>query len=111
MSKDFDLYCFSLTNNQYKFIKELNYIPVGLGKNNFDDGSLLDITNKNQEWLQNRPLGGLGRSGSRWGPTLTVFWATFWRHRFFERFVIGQRSAQHWKIEGKGWPAATLDDF
>ena len=43
MSKDFDLYCFSLTNNQYKFIKELNYTS--------DAEDFVFAEMKNNEWL------------------------------------------------------------
>ena len=68
MSKDFDLYCFSLTNNQYKFIKELNYIPVGLGKNNFDDGWLLDNTNKN-----------ISQKNKHYGELTFYYW--YWKNK------------------------------
>ena len=34
--KSLKMYCFSLANSNLDKIKKINYIPVGLGKANFD---------------------------------------------------------------------------
>ena len=46
MSK-LNLYCLSLFNDDYKKIKDLGYIPVGLGTNKFDSKWLRDNTGNN----------------------------------------------------------------
>jgi hypothetical protein len=51
--KDILIYCLSIKKNILDFIKELNYIPVGLGNENFSNEWLRDnigdnIANKNQ---------------------------------------------------------------
>ena len=46
MSK-LNLYCLSLFNEDYKKIKDLGYIPVGLGTNKFDSKWLRDNTSNN----------------------------------------------------------------
>ena len=35
--KNLNMFCLALEPNHYKFIKELGYIPVGLGEKNFND--------------------------------------------------------------------------
>ena len=55
--KNANIYCLSLYNNLYKKIKDLKYIPVGLGKDNFSDLWLRDntgdnISNKNQFYAE-----------------------------------------------------------
>ncbi len=47
MEKDFNLFCLSLNNNQFQIIKDLNYIPVGLGESNFDKLWLRDNHGEN----------------------------------------------------------------
>jgi len=47
------IYCLSLSNSHYKKIIDMDYIPVGLGRDKFSDGWLLDkigenISNKNE---------------------------------------------------------------
>ena len=49
------MFCISLEPNHYKFIKDLGYIPVGLGEKNFDnnwlsDNSGLNISEKNKHY-------------------------------------------------------------
>lgn len=51
--KNIIIYCFSMNNNTFNFIKKLNYIPVGLGDENFSSEWLRDntgynISNKNR---------------------------------------------------------------
>ena len=41
------LYCLSLNNEDYNKIKNLNYIPVGLGSDNFNTNWLRDDTHDN----------------------------------------------------------------
>ena len=41
------MYCFSLNNSNLDKIKKLNYIPVGLGKENFSQDWITDNTKKN----------------------------------------------------------------
>ena len=50
--KNLNMFCLTLEPSHYKFIKELGYIPVGLGDKNFDDGwfrdkSGINISKKN----------------------------------------------------------------
>ena len=40
--KNLKMFCISLEPNHYNFVKNLGYIPVGLGDKNFDDGWLRD---------------------------------------------------------------------
>ena len=49
------MFCLSLEPNHYKFIKDLGYIPVGLGDKNFDnswfsDKSGTNISKKNMNY-------------------------------------------------------------
>ena len=51
--KNLSMFCLTLEPSHYQFIKDLNYIPVGLGKNKFMDEVLSDksgdsISNKNR---------------------------------------------------------------
>ena len=51
------MFCISLEPNHYKFIKELGYIPVGLGDKNFDENWLSDrsginISKKNKNYAE-----------------------------------------------------------
>ena len=41
------VFCIDINNSNYNKIKELNYIPVGLGQDNFDDNWLRDNTGVN----------------------------------------------------------------
>ena len=55
--KDILIYCLSIKKNILDFIKELNYIPVGLGNENFSNEWLRDnigdnIANKNQFYAE-----------------------------------------------------------
>ena len=45
--KNLNIYCLSLNPQHLNKIKELNYIPVGLGENSFSDEWLQDKTGKN----------------------------------------------------------------
>ena len=45
--KNANIYCLSLNNELLKKIKDLNYIPVGLGNDNFSDSWLRDNTGEN----------------------------------------------------------------
>ena len=52
-----NMFCISMEPNHYKFIKELGYIPVGLGDKNFDDKWLTDrpginISKKNKNYAE-----------------------------------------------------------
>ena len=38
------MFCFSLANENLAKIKKINYIPVGLGKGNFDSEWLRDLS-------------------------------------------------------------------
>jgi len=53
--KNLKMFCISLETNHYKFIKELGYIPVGLGEKNFNkewtrDNSGMNISKKNKNY-------------------------------------------------------------
>ena len=41
--KNLNMFCLALESNHYKFIKELSYIPVGVGENFF-----------NEDWFSDR---------------------------------------------------------
>ena len=41
------VFCIDINNSNYNKIKELNYIPVGLGQDNFDKNWLRDNTGVN----------------------------------------------------------------
>ena len=41
------MFCLTLEPKHYKFIKNLGYIPVGLGEKDFDDGWFSDKSGKN----------------------------------------------------------------
>jgi len=53
--KNLKMFCISLEPNHYNFVKNLGYIPVGLGDKNFDDGwfrdkSGINISKKNKNY-------------------------------------------------------------
>ena len=41
------IYCIDINNSNYEKIRKLNYIPVGLGKDNFNKNWLRDNTGEN----------------------------------------------------------------
>jgi hypothetical protein len=45
--KNLNMFCITLENDHYNFIKNLGYLPVGLGNQHFDDNWLSDKTGKN----------------------------------------------------------------
>ena len=45
--KNLNMFCLTLEPNHYKFIKELDYLPVGLGEKNFDEKWFSDKSGKN----------------------------------------------------------------
>ena len=45
--KNLQMYCISMEPSHYNFIKELGYIPVGLGENKFSNDWMQDNTGKN----------------------------------------------------------------
>ena len=45
--KNLEIYCISMEPDHLNFIKELGYIPVGLGDKNFSRGWLRDNTGDN----------------------------------------------------------------
>ena len=47
MKKNLDMFCLSLNPEHFNLIKELNYIPVGLGKLSFGKDWLTDMSAKN----------------------------------------------------------------
>ena len=53
--KNLEMFCISLEPNHYNFIKDLGYIPVGLGNKNFEEGwfndkSGINISEKNKNY-------------------------------------------------------------
>ena len=55
--KNLNMFCLTLESNHYKFIKELGYIPVGLGEKNFNenwfsDKSGINISKKNKYYSE-----------------------------------------------------------
>ena len=45
--KNLKMFCLTLEPNHYKFIKELGYMPVGLGEKNFNENWFTDKSGKN----------------------------------------------------------------
>jgi len=41
------IFCLSIYNDNYDFFRSLNFIPVGLGTENFDNKWLLDSKGRN----------------------------------------------------------------
>ena len=44
------MYCFSLNSSNLDKIKKLNYVPVGLGKENFSKDWITDDTDPKIKW-------------------------------------------------------------
>ena len=83
--KNLEMFCISLEPNHYNFIKELGYVPVGLGNKNFEEGWFKDksgtnISEKNKNygeytyhyWIWKNYLDKLGNN-----------WIGFCQYRMF----------------------------
>jgi hypothetical protein len=66
-----NIYCLSLYNDDYNKIKSLGYIPVGLGKNNFEPSWLRDNTGDN-----------ISEKNSFYGEYTFHYW--FWKNKLKE---------------------------
>ena len=67
MSK-LNLYCLSLFNDDYKKIKDLGYIPVGLGTNKFDS-----------KWLRDNTGNNISKKNKFYGEYTFHYW--FWKNK------------------------------
>lgn len=66
--QDFDMYCLSLHNEDLSKIQSLNYIPVGLGKNNFS-----------KEWLRDNTGENISSKNNSYGEYSFHYW--FWKNK------------------------------
>ena len=71
--KSLKMYCFSLSSSNLEKIKKINYIPVGLGKEKFDNNWLTDNTNDN-----------ISNKNSWYGENTFYYW--LWKNNLEENF-------------------------
>ena len=67
------MYCFSLANSNLEKIKRINYIPVGLGKENFSS-----------EWLRDNTQDNISNKNSWYGENTFYYW--LWKNDLKETF-------------------------
>ncbi len=65
---NFHMYCLSLSDNDYSSIKNLNYIPVGLGNQDF-----------NSNWLRDNTEDNISDKNSFYGEYTFHYW--FWKNQ------------------------------
>ena len=65
------MYCLSLNNEDYDKIKNLNYVPVGLGNNEF-----------NKKWLRDNSGDNISEKNSFYGEYTFHYW--FWKNKLIE---------------------------
>jgi len=68
-----NMYCFSLSNENLEKIKKINYIPVGLGKGNFD-----------KEWLRDNTNDNISEKNSWYGENTFYYW--LWKNDLKKKF-------------------------
>ena len=71
--KALKMYCFSLSNSNLDKIKKINYIPVGLGKENF-----------NKEWIRDNTNENISTKNSWYGENTFYYW--LWKNNFKKNF-------------------------
>ena len=71
--KTLKMYCFSLSNSNLDKIKKINYIPVGLGKENF-----------NKEWIRDNTKENISTKNSWYGENTFYYW--LWKNNFKKNF-------------------------
>ena len=69
------MYCFSLANSNLDKIKKINYIPVGLGKENFD-----------KEWLRENTKDNISEKNSWYGENTFYYW--LWKNELEKNFDV-----------------------
>ena len=67
------MYCFSLAKSNLEKIKKINYIPVGLGKGNFD-----------QEWIRDNTNDNISAKNSWYGENTFYYW--LWKNNLKKNF-------------------------
>ncbi len=67
------MYCFSLSNENLEKIKKINYIPVGLGRGNFD-----------KEWLRDNTNDNISEKNSWYGENTFYYW--LWKNDLKKKF-------------------------
>lgn len=67
------MFCFSLANENLAKIKKINYIPVGLGKGNFDS-----------EWLRDNTGDNISEKNSWYGENTFYYW--LWKNNLKKNF-------------------------
>ena len=67
------MYCISLSNSNLEKIKKLNYIPVGLGKDSFNDG-----------WIRDNTKDHISEKNSFYGENTFHYW--LWKNDFKKNF-------------------------
>ena len=68
-----NMYCFSLSNENLEKIKKINYIPVGLGRGNFD-----------KEWLRDNTNDNISEKNSWYGENTFYYW--LWKNDLKKKF-------------------------
>ena len=63
------IFCIDINNSNLNKIKRLNYIPVGLGENNF-----------NEEWLQDNSGDHISEKNPYYGEYTFHYW--LWKNQF-----------------------------
>ena len=71
--KTLKMYCFSLANSNLEKIKKLNYIPVGLGKENFSS-----------EWVRDNTQNNIINKISWFGENTFYYW--LWKYNVKKNF-------------------------
>jgi len=100
MSK-LNLYCLSLFNDDYKKIKDLGYIPVGLGTNKFDS-----------KWLRDNTGNNISKKNKFYGEYTFHYW--FWKNKLkniknndwfgfcaYRRFWLNENNEEYSKLPFK----------
>ena len=96
--KKLKMFCLCLNNQHLKKIEKLNYIPVGLGNENFSSKFLRDNTKKNISW-KNKSYGEY--TFHYW------FWKNMLRDIKNNTWIGFCAYRRFWQIEKKKFAAAT----
>ena len=69
------MFCFSLANENLAKIKKIDYIPVGLGKSNFDS-----------EWLRDNTGDNISEKNSWYGENTFYYW--LWKNNLKKTLTL-----------------------
>jgi hypothetical protein len=68
LNKNFELYCFSLSNKHFNFIEKLGYLPVALGSDNFD-----------KDWIRENTGKNISEKNKHYGELTFYYW--YWKNK------------------------------